>query len=41
MLGRLRQQAIEHIRTGFSEKTEKQGKNNEQVMGTLYQQIGA
>jgi transposase-like protein len=40
MLGRWRQQAIEHIRTGFSEKTEKQDKNNEQVMGTLYQQIG-
>lgn len=40
MLGRWRQQAIEHIRTGFSDRTEKQDKNIEQVMASLYQQIG-
>jgi putative transposase len=40
MLGRWRQQAIEHIRTGFSDRTEKQDKNNELVMASLYQQIG-
>lgn len=40
MLGRWRQQAIEHIRTGFSDRTEKQDKNHEQVMASLYQQIG-
>ena len=33
-------EATDHRRIGFSEKTEKQDKNNEQVMGTLYQQIG-
>jgi putative transposase len=40
MLGRWRQQAIEHIKNGFSDKIEKQDKNNEQVMANLYQQIG-
>ena len=40
MLGRWRQQAIEHIRTGFLDRTEKQDKNNELVMASLYQLIG-
>jgi putative transposase len=40
MLSRWRQQAIEHIKNGFSDKFEKQDKNNEQVMANLYQQIG-
>lgn len=40
MLGRWRQQAIEHIKTGFSERTEKQDKQQEEVKASLYQQIG-
>jgi transposase-like protein len=40
MLGRWRQQTIEHIRTKFSDRTEKQDKNHGQVMASLYQQIG-
>lgn len=40
MLGRWRQQAIEHIKTGFSERTEKQDKQQEEIIAQLYQQIG-
>lgn len=40
MLGRWRQQAIEQIKTGFSERTEKQDKQQEEIIAQLYQQIG-
>ena len=40
MPGRWRQQAIEHIKTGFSERTEKQDKQQEEIIAQLYQQIG-
>lgn len=40
MLGRWRQQAIELIKTGFSERTEKQDKQQEEIIAQLYQQIG-
>ena len=40
MLGRWRQQAIEYIKNGFSDKFIKQDKENEQLTVMLYQQIG-
>lgn len=40
MLGRWRQQAIEHIKNGFLDKFEKQDKDNDQLTAALYQQIG-
>jgi putative transposase len=40
MIGRWRQQAVEHIKSGFSNKREKEDKNREEITASLYQQIG-